>query len=319
MRKWIVIFLISLAVLVASLYILIPNSIFIHKSVTINISQTAIKRLLKDDSNWKKWWPGNDSTSVDKNGNAIMSFNGNTYAITDRKFSSTLLAINKETDTIAHTSLNIVENSKTSVNLDWEAQMLTSSNPFERLKIYLASKKISNDMAALINQMQAFLSSQSNVYGGIDIRQQSVVDSTLISTYDSIKGYPSVEFIYGLIDKLRKYTSSQQAVVTGNPMLNIFTKDSIEYIVKVALPVNKKLPSNGNISYKWMLPGGNILVTEVKGDALAINKAFEQVELFVNDYGRDAPAISFLSLITDRQLEKDSTRWITRIYYPVME
>ena len=67
-----------------------------------------------------------------------------------------------------------------------------------------------------------------------------------------------------------------------------------------------------------MLPGGNILITEVKGGPEEIKKAYRQVELYISDFQRVAPAIPFESLVTDRRAEKDSTKWITRIYYPVM-
>jgi hypothetical protein len=145
-----------------------------------------------------------------------------------------------------------------------------------------------------------------------------VTDSILISTYSHSKNYPSTNFIYGLIDQLKKYIASQSAKETGFPMLNINTTDSINYLTRVAIPVNRKLPSSGNISYKWMLSGGNILVTDVKGGPSSINNAFDQVENYVNDYHHFAPAIPFQSLITDRSKEPDTSKWITIIYYPVM-
>ena len=121
-----------------------------------------------------------------------------------------------------------------------------------------------------------------------------------------------------MVDELRAYILQQGAKETGYPMLNVFTKDSINYLVKVALPVSKALPSSGTMSYRWMLPGGNILITEVKGGPEEIKRAYRQVELYISDFQRVAPAIPFESLVTDRRAEKDSTKWITRIYYPVM-
>ena len=38
----------------------------------------------------------------------------------------------------------------------------------------------------------------------------------------------------------------------------------------------------------------------------------------MDDYHLTSPAISFQSLVTDRQVEKDSLKWITKIYYPIM-
>jgi hypothetical protein len=67
-----------------------------------------------------------------------------------------------------------------------------------------------------------------------------------------------------------------------------------------------------------MLGGGNILITEVKGGPASIKKAFNEMETYITDYRRTAPAIPFQSLITDRSKEPDTSKWVTKIYYPVM-
>jgi hypothetical protein len=101
-------------------------------------------------------------------------------------------------------------------------------------------------------------------------------------------------------------------------MLNIETADSINYHVRVALPISKVLSTSGEILEKRMPGQGNILVTEFKGGIDAANKAFAQIENYANDYQRVAPAIPFYSLVTDRLAEPDSSKWITKIYFPVM-
>jgi hypothetical protein len=39
---------------------------------------------------------------------------------------------------------------------------------------------------------------------------------------------------------------------------------------------------------------------------------------YISDYGRTIVAIPFASLITDRRLEPDSAKWVTRIYWPLI-
>ena len=121
-----------------------------------------------------------------------------------------------------------------------------------------------------------------------------------------------------MLDKLKNYSTKQGAKQSGHPMLNVYTVDSISFLVKVALPVNKKLKDEGSIKYKWMLGGGKILISDVTGETSKVDHAIKQLEYYLLDYNRVAPAIPFMSLITDRSKELDSTKWITRIYYPVM-
>lgn len=318
MKKWIVGILLALVAFITSLYIFIPSQLFIQSTTLLGVSKPALTRLLFDDSNWPRWWNDKDITAVQQELYPAFDFNKSRWTVADKKFSSIIIVADKQDKPVSTTSLNIIGVSKDSVRLNWEASIAASLNPIKRFNQWLTARQLKEDMNSMLSKIAVFFSKQTNVYG-IDIRRDKIVDSTLISTYDSVKGYPSMEFVYSLINNLKNYTSSQNAVITGNPMLNIFTKDSLMYVIKVALPVNKKLPARGSISYKWMLPGGYILVADVKGDSKTVDSAFKQMEFFVNDYNRRSPAIPFLSLITDRMLEKDSSKWISRINYPVIE
>ena len=67
-----------------------------------------------------------------------------------------------------------------------------------------------------------------------------------------------------------------------------------------------------------MLGGGKILICDITGENNKVNYALKQLEYYLRDYNRVAPAIPFISLITDRLKQPDSTKWKSRIYYPVM-
>jgi hypothetical protein len=62
---------------------------------------------------------------------------------------------------------------------------------------------------------------------------------------------------------------------------------------------------------------GNILVAEVKGGPYTVTNAFNSLHDYVTDHDLQSPAIPFQSLITNRLQQPDSTKWITKIYYPI--
>ena len=314
MNKWVVGILIILICFIASVYLLIPNSIQVNQGIFIKANREGLYRNLSDEKNWSKWWPVNEP-GTNSNVHHDLLYNNAAYSIEDRTTLSIIVSIHDHAE--IKTLLIPIAKNTDSTELNWQASISTSYNPLKRLKIYFTSKRISKDLASLLKKMQSFFSETKNVYG-YDIRREHVKDSILVSTYSISVTYPSTTSIYDLIDLLKKYIVNQSAAETGYPMLNISKADSIHYLTRVAIPVNKKLPSLGTISYKWMLGGGNILVTDVKGGPASINDAFSQVENYVNDYHRIAPAIPFQSLVTDRRKEPDTNKWITRIYYPVM-
>ena len=317
MKKWFFIsFTVILLILIGLVYFIIPNKIFIHQTMVLNAKQNAVFRTLSDSKTWGKWWPVKDN----KDTNIVINtynLNNKNYHLADILTSSLLIVVQSKDDRLIKTSLDFVAFSRDSVLLNWNTSLPTSYNPIKRIEIYLKATEIKQDLNVLLKFMKAHFSKLENTYG-ILIEEVPVVDSTLIFISDSSKGYPSTKFIYSLLDKLKNYSTKQGAKQSGHPMLNVYTVDSLSFLVKVALPVNKKLKDEGAIKYKWMLGGGKILISDVTGETSKVDHTIKQLEYYLLDYNRVAPAIPFMSLITDRSKELDSTKWITRIYYPVM-
>lgn len=316
MKKWLIGIVIFLAVASFLTYLFIPSGISFSHSISLRANPQGLYRNLLNEKSWFKWWPENIN---DRNNDTLHNqffYNGFTYTIDAKKTSSILITIASST-VKSKTALHLFPIDADSVQMIWEGRIPTSYNPIKRIRVYFKSKQLTNDINFTMKKIDSFFSKTENIYGS-DIQQIPVLDSILISTYATSKDYPTTAFIYNLIDQLKEYISRQSAKETGFPMLNVTTTDSITYLTRVAIPVNKKLKSSGNISYRWMMGGGKILVSEIKGGPASIDTAFRQIENYINDYRRTAPAIPFLSLVTDRQKEPDTTKWVTKIYYPVM-
>lgn len=313
MKKWLFGILFFALLVLASLYIFIPNIVTLKSNIGIKVTQQGLYRMLLDTNNVQKWWPGNESKSTTKD---KFYLNGYYYKIYSNNISLAPVTItNNETD--LKTSLYIISLKTDSVQLAWVGSTVTSYNPVKRFFAWQKAKKINDDMNSILLKMQSFYSNEENIYG-IKVEKALVIDAVLISTGANSNGYPDTKFIYTLIDKLRSHATANNAKETGFPMLNVDTKDSVTFNVRVALPINKALPNAGDITQKRMLADGNILVAQIKGGVATTTTAFEQIIQYSLDYQRVAPAIPFFSLITDRTKEPDSSKWITKVYCPVM-
>ncbi|MGB8192124.1 MAG: GyrI-like domain-containing protein, partial [Chitinophagaceae bacterium] len=122
---------------------------------------------------------------------------------------------------------------------------------------------------------------------------------------------------YKLVDQLRIYIANEGARETNNPMLHIRPVNDQQFETMVAIPVDKVLQGNKDIFLRRMIPG-NILVTEVKGGRYTIDEGLKTLETYLSDYQKTSPAIPFESLVTDRSKESDTSKWVTRLYYPVL-
>ena len=312
MKKWILISLVLLALALGAIYLFIPSKLEISQNLRIEANKEGLYRKLSQPASWAEWWPG--SKTMEATG--AWELDGGLFQPLEQKMLSLSILL-KEGSVETTAELTLIAIKTDSSLLHIETSFPASNNPFSRVAAYLKAVKIKKHFASMLQAINKNYSSVAKLYG-YDIRKEKVVDSNLVFIATQLKSLPSTEQVYTMVKKLKDYILSQKAGATGNPMLNVFTRDSLLFDVRVAIPVDRRLPDAGEIHYKWMLGGGNILITEVKGGPEEIKKAYNQVNHYITDYKRLAPAIPFESMVTDRTVEKDSNQWITRIYYPVI-
>ncbi|MDB4999000.1 MAG: hypothetical protein JWR76_77, partial [Mucilaginibacter sp.] len=56
---------------------------------------------------------------------------------------------------------------------------------------------------------------------------------------------------------------------------------------------------------------------DVKGGKQTVANAFVQLKNYQKDHGLISPAMPFEILITNRLTEKDTAKWVTKLYWPI--
>jgi hypothetical protein len=300
------IFLVLLFVLgLAAVYLFIPDRIKIESTVSVNAALPGVSRTLVDENNWKKWWPGDTPLNYDKQ----------TFSITGKIFSVVDIAISTGKDTI-NSRLELIPVKNDIMTISWHAEQVTSSHPFTRFSRYRQASATEKNMKEILKTMKEFLEQTKNTYG-LEIKETLVTDSVLISVRRSFEHYPTVQEIDAMIRDLRKYIAQNNALERNSPMLNVLRIDSLNYESMCAIAVDKALPVTNEFAPKFLLKGGNILEAQVQGGPHTIENSLVQLENYRSDFRYTSPAIPFQLLVTDRMKETDTTKWITKLYYPV--
>jgi hypothetical protein len=219
-------------------------------------------------------------------------------------------------DTLLPAQINAILYKIDSSAVIFQTSLPPATNPFARLSNYLQGRKIAGTADEILEHLRAYAVKEENIYG-FTVRKERVKDTSFVAVRFAASSYPAPDLVYGAVDELRSYIRTSEASERGYPMLHAEHEGNGEYSVMVAIPVDRVLPGNERIKPKRMVPG-NILVAEVKGGAFTVQKAMESFHRYVSDHKRQSPAIPFESLVTDRTKEPDTTKWITRLYYPVM-
>ena len=241
-----------------------------------------------------------------------MVYEGYTFTITNHFYNAVGINMVKGGD-IKETRINILPINADSVFAIWEYQIHSSLNPFKRIKDYREAVATRQAMHDILLHMKMFLDKTENVYG-IDIHVEMSKDSTLITTKFRTKAYPTTEEIYHSISSLKTYIHNNKATENNFPMLHVEKHDDFETMV--AIPVNKQLKSSGKFIFKRFVPW-KVLVARVQGGDSTLNRSFKEFKSYIQDYSLHEMANSFQSLVTDRSLEKDTSKWITQLITPI--
>ncbi len=305
MKKWFIGLLLALAVATAGVYVFIPADIKIRKVMSIRANEKGVHKFIQQREGIAKWWPGRDTGLI---------FNNGHYTIIKPLYQGVMIDIAKNGTTF-NTELEIAALGIDSMQVVWTTSIPGGADPISRISNYNKAADIKKDMENIFIQMRGFLEKMENIYD-IKVERTKIKDTLLITATSITKGIPNNTTVYGLVQQLEEYISAGGSTTTNVPMLHIFTEDSINFKTMVAIPVNKELPETNTFRIKRMVPG-NVLITEIKGGPATIQHSLRQLDVYRGNYNYTAPAKPFQSLITNRITETDSSKWITKIYWPV--
>ncbi len=314
MKKWFIVAFFLFLLFLISTYFIIPAKILVTKSITANANHAGVYRFLTDESNWKKWWP--DSSSINNGAETVFESGG-------YKFKKTITGYNMfgiiiEKDKAADSSfLHLFSLGNDSIKIEWNATINSASNPLAKIRNYFKAKEVGKKIEVILTAMQKYISSVKHIYG-IEIKQEKMKIDLMVSIKKSFDRYPTTEDIYIEMGQIRKYIAQAQAIENDYPVLNISTPDSTHFELVVAIPVNKQVPDSGIFTERRMLKNGNLLVAEVTGGKNTVDSALKQMYIYARDHQVLNVAIPFQSFLTDRMKVADTSKWVTRIGYPIL-
>jgi hypothetical protein len=309
MKKIVLALLLLAVVALAALYLLIPSTLTITKTLSARANQHSVYRALVNEKDWLRWWPGDHK-------NNVFRLNGVNYTEGRQQFTAQEILVQSEDDRQSHSSqIIIVSADVDSVQVGWEMKLETGTSPFARFNNYRKAQELGRNMEQILSAFGTYISKKSNLYG-FDIRETKVKDTVMMGTKGTTTGFPPVSHTYSLINKVKEHIRKTGGQETNNPMMHVMDLGNNQYETMVAIPVNKLLPESKDVYVKRMILG-NILEGEVKGGYGVILSSLKSMDYYIKDYRKTPPAIPFQMIITDRSAEPDSSKWVTRLYYPV--
>lgn len=317
MKKILILFLIVVSLSLIVIYSFIKNSVIITEYATVPGTKAAIDSSLHSVQKWKDWWPSPDAIQLSP-GDSFYAFNKISYRLKE-KFSDGAAVAIQNGDLNITSQIQSVPKNKDTLYIQWTASFPSGLNPVTRVRNYFKGKSLKQDMKKILKAICDYAQLPENIYG-FSINRTTFTDTILIAKrFDGVSPATTAD-IYKNIAQLKEFISRQGAVEKDSPMLNIsYSKDSTHYEAMIAICVDRELPSSGGFFLRRMVPmKDRFLACEVKGGPFLIQQAHRAIEKYMFDNSLSAPAIPFEVMLTDRLQERDTSKWITKIFYPSM-
>ena len=290
-------------------YLFIPSHITLSSSVKIPQTGNAATRGITQIQYWDKWMP-------------YQSIEGHSFIWKEGKltvntaFIASAKAIFSKEDFEAPITFSAIDAGHNTAMLVFESTIDNRYlSPITRVKNYMEARKLKPLLVNVLQKAGKFYGTSKGVYG-FDIKETKVKDTTLVTTEKNFSNTPTVQQVYDMIHLLENHIKKHNGIIHGDPMVNITTLGNNSVYTQVAFPLAADMPTSNNIVIKKMVLG-NILEVKVVGNNNKVEQALQATEDYMHDRMKTSPAISFVTYNSNRLLEKDSSKWISTIYYPI--
>ncbi len=298
MRKTILSLTALITLCLAAVYVFIPSQIVIKGSKMVYQPTTSVIRGIMQTNRWPEWMPKDIEIKVI----------GSLVATIQAEINVDQIQV--------PIVFSIKEGQNKSSTIDFETNMDNGQlSPIARIQYFIFAKKIQNKLDRVIEAASNYYNYSKGIYG-FDMVETKVKDSSYLAIDQTLADTPSIDKVYEMVHHLEQYIIQKNGRAKGAPMVNITRVDEVNVYTQVAIPLERDIQVEGAFSIKKMVLG-NLLSVSVEGDQSKVNLALEATKQYITDKQKYSPAIPFVIYNTNRQLEKDSSRWKSTINYPI--
>jgi hypothetical protein len=315
MKKWLLVLLALLVLFTALAYILIPSTLTVSAVTTASCTKNELTTCLHNPKKWLYWIPDSNANAPSVLAQQSFKASGYTYTLRENLLNGASFTLQHDglTLPVAFEALSLHADS---VAVQAQTSLEVSRNPFTRVFQYFEAVGIHKNLQELLHRLTATAVQPAKVYG-FPIFRGGFDDSLLISTRILVTAYPDVSTIYRVVDGLRLYARAQAAKETDGPMFHVLQTDSSHYELMAAVPIDRQIAETKDYHLVRMVHvNGKYVQAEVKGGPSTLKEAHRQIDNFMLDHSLTSPGIPFEIMVTDRSLEADTAKWVTRVYHP---
>lgn len=328
--KNIVLGVLALIIILGIIAYFLPSKVTIQKSITIKASKEVVFEQINNPQNWEKWSPWfkiDTAMEVKYIGNKIGENSGIVWKSENSRigcgrltllYSNPFDSIYAEVEALYKgkgTVNYIFKRVKGGINVLLMFEMNLGTNPIARFMGLVIDKKMSKNYINELDSLKKFTETlplpykykieeiQSKGFNYIGIRKK------VRPLEIGVKMGTIINDLMGIMNKNKLKTSN-------NPFSIYFsvTKDSIDFETGFPIEENNIVSKSLHVG---QMKESKAVVLDFYGPYNEIEKGYSEINNWISDNNKKITGVPYEIYYTNPAIEKDSSKWLTRIIYPI--
>lgn len=322
--------LLCISIALIAIGFLLPRDIHVERRLLINGSQRTIFSQVNTLRNWAKWSPWlitDTNTKVHFSGPESGVGASFTWMSNDKNVGNGSISI---VSSVYPDSLEVVydfaekgrsigkfffikENLNTNVIVSLDSDL--GKNPISRWIGLFSDQLIGPDLDKGLNKLEHLVQDTLSVYG-FEITDYKIPARILISVRDTAGPATLTLKITELYKKLSLFLKSKSLSPIGNPVAIFHNYTNCIFDIEVGLPIPSLVVVHNGLNCKEN-ESQRVVMIKFLGPYKTISSAYTAVQNYIINNELEVNGPSWEEYITNPNIEADSDKLQTNIYYPV--
>ncbi|MFI5220780.1 MAG: GyrI-like domain-containing protein [Bacteroidia bacterium] len=316
----------------------LPSTVHVERSKEMKAKASSVFSLLNDLKKWEQWSPW---MALDSNSEIVYSEPaegvGAWYTWKSKKRDvgeGKLTIIQSNTNSFIHCEMNFgimgistgsfkIDSLAKGVKVTWSMDGDGRGIPWyfyvvSKYLYLLMDKNVGPAFEKGLLKMRTIAEAipQKETLAGFDVEIKRLEELPVLSIREKVKDNEIGKKIGQNYGAIGKYMNEKGIRITSSPLIILHSMDKEECEIEFAIPVDSNAKGAGKINFS-LLPSINALVVKYYGAYDKTKPVYESAQKFIESKGKKSAGPPREVYRTDPVMEKDTSKWLTEIVFPV--
>jgi effector-binding domain-containing protein len=327
--------ILSLVILIVVVGLFLPSASHVERSTIIKQSPGVVFNQVNTLKNWEKWSPWHKLDT-----NMLLTYTGpesgvgSTYQWKSKQRNvgnGTLIIVESHPDSFINTSMEFegmgksnasykFEKAPDGTKVTWAMDSKGEGMPWymtipHRYFGLFMDGMVGPDFERGLNNMKE-VAEKMPATGNYKIEEVTTDDQMAILIHGKAEMSDISAKLGMLYGKLGAYAGKHGAKTTGHPFAIYHSAKGGHFVFEAGIPVDKKIASSKDIKFKEM-KAGKAIKADYYGDYMGMGRGHRAIKEWMKTNDKKLHGAPWEVYVTDPMAEKDSTKWLSEIYYPI--